>query len=142
MRHLLPLLLLMVGACGPGEPTTSSEPTTSAAEATPAVEPTAAPTAGVEEPLPGDPVAGEPIFQAYCVACHMPDGTGLNGTLAADWVNDPSRRARSDAELLESIAEGVEDTTMVAWSAMLSEQQHKDVLAYVRVTFMGHSGRR
>jgi mono/diheme cytochrome c family protein len=53
-----------------------------------------------------------------------------------------SRRAKSDAELLESIASGVEETTMVAWSAMLSEQQRKDVLAYVRVTFMGHSGKR
>lgn len=98
--------------------------------------------AGKEEPLPGDPSAGAEIYAAYCVACHMPDGTGLKGTLAADWIGDPTRRAKSDAELLQSIAEGIDETTMVAWSAILSEQQRKDALAYVRVTFMGHSGRR
>lgn len=138
MRCSLLLLTLLMAACGPEA---VAPPTTPAPGATPD-EPTGSPTAATEAPLPGDPGPGEAIFQGYCLPCHMPDGTGLNGTLAADWVNDPTRRARSDAELLESIADGVEDTTMVAWSAMLSEQQRKDVLAYVRVTYMGHSGKR
>jgi mono/diheme cytochrome c family protein len=140
MRYLIILAFVALLACGSteesGEGDTPSGPVT--ADPTPAVE--AAPPA--EAALPGDPGPGAEIYQAYCLACHMPDGTGLSGTLAADWVNDMSRRAKSDAELLESIASGVEETTMVAWSAMLSEQQRKDVLAYVRVTFMGHSGKR
>lgn len=135
MRYSIVLVLVGLLACGSPEGTGDPSPT-----AAPTAEPTATPSA--EAPLPGDPGPGEEIFGAYCVACHMPDGTGLNGALAADWVNDPTRRARSDADLLESITRGVEDTTMVAWSAMLSEQQRKDVLAYVRVTYMDHSGKR
>ena len=138
MRYPPLLLLTLLVACGPADSTDATSTPAPAAEDTP--EP--APGATGEAPLPGDPGPGAEIYQAYCLACHMPDGTGLNGVLAADWVTDMTRRAKSDDELLESITHGVDDTTMVAWEAMLSPQQRKDVLSYVRVTYMGHSGKR
>ena len=59
----------------------------------------------------------------------------MNGTLAADFVNDKTRLAKSDEVLLLSIENGVPGTTMVAWGAMVDEQQRRDVLAYIRATF-------
>jgi len=83
----------------------------------------------------GNPQVGKRIFQNRCVACHGADGTGMNGTLAADFVNDKTRLAKSDEVLLLSIENGVPGTTMVAWGAMVDEQQRRDVLAYIRATF-------
>ena len=45
---------------------------------------------------PGDPVRGEEIFNATCIACHGPGGTGIEGlgkplttsTLAADLTDE------------------------------------------------------
>jgi mono/diheme cytochrome c family protein len=140
------LMALLVGCGGPSAPATEPTPAPAddddaTADDDDAATPTSA-TPAPEAPLPGDPGAGAAIYAAYCIACHMPDGTGLEGTLAADWVHDMSRRAKSDAELLESIADGIDDTTMVAWSATLDETMRKDVLSYVRIAFMGHSGAR
>jgi len=121
LTALLPLVLLV--GCGRGEPVGS------AAESTPvpvAVEPT---------PKPGNAAAGKPTFEQYCLACHQADGRGLNGALAADFIGDTTRLAKSDAVLLDSIAEGVDGTTMIGWSNSLSEPQMRDVLAYIRSEF-------
>ena len=83
----------------------------------------------------GNAEVGKRIYQNRCLACHGADGTGMNGTLAADFVNDKTRLAQSDEILLNSIENGVPGTAMVAWGAMVDEQQRRDVLAYIRTTF-------
>lgn len=86
-------------------------------------------------PMPvGDAAAGEAVYKASCIACHQADGTSMGGVLGADFVNDKTRLAKSDAELYKSVTEGVPGTTMVAWTA-LSVQQRVDAVAYIRATY-------
>lgn len=80
--------------------------------------------------------AGEKVYRFYCVACHQPDGRGLpvpGG--AANFVDDKSRLAKSDAELLKIIADGLEAKAMPAFGAILNNNQRRAVLAYIRATF-------
>ncbi len=111
--------------------------------------PAAAPEAGgtpPEAPAPAPEAggaahtdAGAKVYAQYCQACHQADGTGMGGLLAVDLVNDRSRFAKSDEDLLTSIREGVStgSTPMPAWGATLSQEQMVDVLAYMRATFGG-----
>ncbi len=78
--------------------------------------------------------AGEKVYNLFCVACHQPDGRGLSGG-AANFVEDKARLAKSDAELMKSIADGVETKGMPAFAASLSIAQQRAVLAYLRATF-------
>ena len=80
---------------------------------------------------------GREVYATWCVVCHQADGRGLNGTLAADFVGDPTRLAKSDTELLKVIRDGSVGT---AWAMppreqSLTEQQMADVLAYIRSAF-------
>lgn len=80
--------------------------------------------------------AGEKVYRFYCVACHQPDGRGLpvpGG--AANFVDDKSRLAKSDAELLKVIADGKESAAMPAFGAIINANQRRAVLAYIRATF-------
>lgn len=80
--------------------------------------------------------AGEKVYRLYCVACHQPDGRGLpvpGG--AANFVDDKSRLAKTDAQLLEVITNGNEAKAMPAFGAILPPGQRRAVLAYIRATF-------
>ena len=80
--------------------------------------------------------AGEKIYRFYCVPCHQPDGRGLpvpGG--AANFVDDKSRLAKSDEQLLEVIANGNEAKAMPAFGAIINPAQRRAVLAYIRATF-------
>lgn len=103
----------------------------------PVVAPAAAPAAGAV--VKGDAAAGEAVFKTFCVACHQADGTGKMGEvqMAANFVEDKTRLAKSDEQLLTSIRDGVTGTigAMPPWGASLSDQQRADALAYVRATF-------
>lgn len=79
---------------------------------------------------------GEKVYSLFCVACHQPDGRGLPGG-AANFVDDKSRLAKSDAELMASITEGVETRGMPAFGSSLTPAQRRGVLAYVRAAFGG-----
>jgi mono/diheme cytochrome c family protein len=70
----------------------------------------------------------------YCVGCHQPDGRGIVGG-AANFVDDRTRLAKPDAELLDVIAKGIEAKGMPTFGAVLSVPQRKSVLAYIRATF-------
>lgn len=83
----------------------------------------------------GDAAAGKTVYSTYCIACHQADGTGMGGALAADFVGDKTRLAKTDEALLKSIAEGVPGTSMVAWGAMTTEADRANVLAYIRATY-------
>jgi mono/diheme cytochrome c family protein/cytochrome c oxidase subunit IV len=96
----------------------------------------AAEIATLKEP---DAARGKKVYDTYCAACHQADGKGMEGKLAANFVDDAERMAQSDEVLLKSIADGKTGKigTMPPWAASLSEQQRVDALKYIRVTF-GH----
>jgi len=91
----------------------------------------------VSHPLPGDPEAGKAVYMRICVACHQPDGSGMNGMLAANFVTDKTRLAKSNELLLTSIREGVtkDNKVMPPQKGILSDQEMKDALSYIRKTF-------
>lgn len=100
---------------------------------------------GIGLPTPAAPAAaaamsshpGAQVYATYCQTCHQVDGRAMGGKLAGDFVGNAAILAKSDAELLGVIAKGKTGTigTMPGWGAILSEQQQRDVLAYIRATF-------
>lgn len=78
--------------------------------------------------------AGEKVYRLYCVACHQPNGRGIPGG-AASFVDDKSRLAKTDGELLQTIANGSEAKGMPAFGTSLSQGQRRAVLTYIRSTF-------
>lgn len=93
----------------------------------------------------GSPVQGKPIFVDRCASCHGPQGRG-DGPNAAFLSPRPANlisaatSVKSDAELLAVIAEGRPRTAMPAWKNLLSEQERRDVLAYIRSLIHFHPG--
>lgn len=85
----------------------------------------------------GDPTRGATVYATYCQACHQADGKGMDGKLAANFVDDKSRLAKTDEELKHSITNGFKGNIgqMPAWGATLKEQQVVDVIAHLRATY-------
>ena len=120
------LLTLPLAGCGDdeanGEQGTEGETTDSA----------------VDTSLPGDPAAGQAIFEANCIACHGRDGRG-NGGLGGDFVGEPQRLQQDNAVLLGHIADGINGARiMPAQRDILTEEQRRDVLSYIRQQFGAH----
>lgn len=126
MRRLPLLLALALAGCGSSTTATQGASPAAVAQATPEARTVVA---------PGNADKGKATYEGLCLACHQADGKGLNGTLAANFVDDPSRLAKSDEALLDSIANGVDGTTMIAWEGQLNDAQMRDVLAYIRREF-------
>ncbi len=78
--------------------------------------------------------AGETVYKLYCLACHQADGRGLPGG-AANFVDDPTRLAKTDEELLAVIARGNEAKGMPAFGAFIGPGQRRAALAYIRAKF-------
>ena len=78
--------------------------------------------------------AGEKVYRLYCVPCHQPDGRGIPGG-AANFRDDKTRLAKTDADLLKVIAEGNELKGMPAFAAIATAGQRRAVLAYIRANF-------
>jgi mono/diheme cytochrome c family protein len=87
-----------------------------------------------EGPTPAMIANGEKIYRLYCVACHQPNGRGIAGG-AANFVDDKSRLAKSDAQLLEVITKGSEAKGMPQFKEILNPGQRQAVLAYIRASF-------
>ena len=123
-------MILIVG-CSKKEASTPEENPASAA---PAVTAVAEP---VKHPLPGDPEAGKAVYVRICSACHQPDGSGINGMLAANFVKDKSRLAKTNEQLLKSIREGIvaDGKIMPPQKDALSDKEMADALSYIRKTF-------
>jgi len=90
-----------------------------------------------DQGLPGDPVAGAAVYGRVCVACHSADGRGNGGLTGANFVGDATRLAKTNTQLLVSIRNGVTTgaSPMPAQQGVLSEQEMKDVLSYIRKQF-------
>lgn len=80
--------------------------------------------------------AGEKVYRLYCVACHQPDGRGVPGG-AANFRDDKTRLAKTDADLLKVIADGNDQKGMPAFGAIVTAGQRRAVLAYIRAEFGG-----
>lgn len=63
---------------------------------------------------------GITLYAQECVACHGADGLGSR---LAPALNDPQVRAKTDAELLQTIQNGVTGTLMASWKNSLVEDQ-------------------
>ena len=110
---------LALSACGGGDSAPAEEP--------------AAPS--------GDPVAGEPLFQSTCSACHGPDAKGMPN-LGKDLTTSVFLSETSDADFLEFIKMGrpashPDNTTGVdmppkGGNPALTDEDILDIIAYVR----------
>jgi len=83
----------------------------------------------------GDGQAGKALFEKYCVTCHGPRGRGDGLEIAGATVADLSSAAtqrKLNVDLLTTIHEGRPGKVMPSWKWRLSEEQSKNVLAYVR----------
>ena len=120
-----------LSACGGEEEAAVEAPAVEA----PAVE---APAANADTSLPGDAEAGAALYAAKgCVACHGADGRGNGGMTGADFVGDATRLAKGNDVLIASITDGVLDVSpiMPPQGSVMTEQEIKDVLSYIRQTF-------
>ena len=81
----------------------------------------------------GDVARGKTLFVRNCAGCHGSQGKGdgyrLLGPDPAN-LTSLSISKKSDADLLKTIHDG--KPNMPAWKVHLSEDQSRDVLAYVR----------
>lgn len=87
---------------------------------------------------PASPVErGQAIYLELCAVCHGPQGRG-DGPEAPFLSPRPASlisagsSVKSDAEFLAVIANGKPRTAMPAWKDRLSEEQRREVLAYIR----------
>lgn len=85
----------------------------------------------VEEPAvaSADFEEGKTIYASNCAACHLADGGGIVGPNLTDkyWKNSDG----SKEGIKKTIIEGVAGTSMMAWSAALSESQIEAVTNYI-----------
>ena len=81
----------------------------------------------------GEISKGKILYIENCAGCHGPEGKGdgyrLLGPDPAN-LTSPSTKKKSDSALLRTIHEG--KPNMPSWKVRLSEQESRDVLAYVR----------
>ena len=81
-------------------------------------------------PYHGDAVAiakGAETWATICVACHLPEGTGLVGPSLVDGY---SKYGNSDADLFKTVAEG-RPLGMPPWGPGLGTEKIWQVLAYL-----------
>lgn len=85
----------------------------------------------------GDAQKGRTVYERNCLRCHGPalDGHGPDAPKlirpAADF-HDRRSRKRGDAEMEIIVNQGQLFTDMHAWDDRLSDQQIRDVIAYIR----------
>ena len=84
---------------------------------------------------------GEQIYQAYCVECHGERGNGetpLGGHLSPhprDFTSAALMAAASDEQLAQSISRGRPGTAMAPWEGVLTRDDTRRVIAYIRQRF-------
>lgn len=88
---------------------------------------------GKAYPGEGEVSKGKILYIEHCAGCHGTEGKGdgyrLLGPDPAN-LTSPSTQKKSDSTLLRTIHEG--KPNMPSWKVRLSEQESRDVLAYVR----------
>ena len=126
---LLAVLMLVFTACGES---TGSEDTAAA---------TTAETSAPQATGGGDAINGEALYNAGCVACHGPNGEGIEG-LGKPWVGSEFINGSSDDELVAFLQVGRPsddplNTTGIAMlprggNPSLTDADLADLVAYMR----------
>ena len=77
-----------------------------------------------------DIAKGEAVFKQLCVTCHGEDlGGGIGPSLVdAYWKHGDAREA-----VFKTITEGVYDSNMIAFGAIISEEDRWNVVEYIRM---------
>lgn len=82
-----------------------------------------------------DTSKGKRLYEEHCIGCHGRGGKGdgyrLFSPPPAD-LTSLSTQKKLDADLLKTIHEGRPNTVMGAWKWVLSDEEAREVLAYVR----------
>ena len=78
---------------------------------------------------PAEVASGEKLFRAHCAVCHGLDGSGPRGA-GSDLTKGEFRHGSSDAELRETISEGIDGTDMTG--IFFDGRQLWQIVAYVR----------
>jgi mono/diheme cytochrome c family protein len=90
---------------------------------------------------------GAQVYNTLCVACHGPDGKGLNGLpplVGSDWPKGPA--ARSIKIVLNGLSGPVDvagkgyNIAMPPQGAVLSDEKIAAALTYIRANFAGGAG--
>lgn len=87
---------------------------------------------------PAHLIRGQALYEQHCLACHgkAGDGRGPDAQyLIVPPANftSPSLRAKTDADLLMAISNGVLFSPMHAWRDRLSEENVRDLISYLRM---------
>ena len=91
------------------------------------------------------PLRGEAIYASQCSGCHGEAGDG-QGMLTLSWLprprnfvygsfryrSTPSGSPPTDADLFRTVSKGLAGSGMPAFEAILSEQERRDVVAYIK----------
>ena len=133
---VLSLAVVSLAACGGGD-----EPAPTATPAPAAAAPAQDSAAAQPAALAGDSANGQKVYSLLCIACHGPEGKGVQG-LGKDLTTSTFVAEKTDAELVEFVkaGRGPEDplnTTGVAMppkggNPALSDAQILDIIAYIR----------
>ena len=89
-------------------------------------------------PSETDPVAAQTTYQTLCLACHGPNGAGIDQSNpehqhgSGTGLVDPKSRVLSDGDLYTLITNGVGDTDMPAFDLALSDAERWDLVAFLR----------
>ena len=124
---LLAVLAFVFAACGES---TGTDDTTAATT-----------TAATEAPAAGESANGEALYNGSCIACHGPNGEGIEG-LGKPWVGSDFINSNSDAEMVAFLEVGRPsddplNTTGIAMlpkggNPALTEDDLMDLVAYMR----------
>jgi mono/diheme cytochrome c family protein len=83
------------------------------------------------------PDRGQSVYRQHCMECHGAGGRG-DGVKAPSLSPRPGNlvsaatSAKTDKELLRTIAQGKSHTAMPAWKEVLSAEDQQAVLHYIR----------
>jgi mono/diheme cytochrome c family protein len=82
-----------------------------------------------------DDAAGAQTYKSNCVVCHGADGTGTptGKSLMAPDLHSDAVQKMTTAQMITQVSDG--KNNMPPFKSTLSEDQIKDVVAYVRATF-------
>jgi mono/diheme cytochrome c family protein len=93
--------------------------------------------------MAGDAENGATVFDSTCVACHAEDGKGAFPGIP-DFTKAGGRLAQSDEQLFQSIKFGMQTPGSImpmpelGGNPDITDQQVRDVIAYLKATFQDH----
>lgn len=111
----------------------TTKPVQTAAPASEAETETSSASAPAELSFPNDEdtlETGKKVFDSKCLACHGTKGEGLVGPNMTDdyWIHGKG----TEADMYKVVVEGVPDKGMISWQPLLSDEEIKAVVVYIK----------